>query len=219
MRENVLSEITNLTLSDEFPLQVMSHHWIEALFRLLPRLESLQIDSRFRHFAPFILKSALGTVGRAQLKYLRVTGNPLKPTSTASPSAVYTYDSFFDGLTGLRTLKLEKVAEPSLCLSSLVGALGRGQLVQLCKLDFSTSAAVGNHLLSALLVSLGQGHAPELKEVVLRTSLTDENIDALVQFFPHLFVFDLRGNTFSAAGLMCLRQEAAEHCPNLRLLI
>jgi hypothetical protein len=126
---------------------------------------------------------------------------------------------FFDGLTGLCTLKLEKIAVPSLCLSSLAGALGRGQLVQLRKLDFSASKALGNHLLSALLVPLAQGHAPKLKEMALRTSLTDENIYALVQFFPYLCVFDLRGNTFSAAGSMRLRQEAAaERCPNLCLL-
>lgn len=162
----------------------------------------------------------LGTVGQAQLKYLRVTGDPFDPASTASPSpSVYTYASFFDCLTGLCTLKLEGIADPSLCLSSLAGALARWQLVQLRKLDFSASEAVGNHLLSALLVPLGQGRAPSLKEMALRTSLTDENIDALVQFSPYLSVFDLRENTFSDIGLMCLRQEAADYCPTFRLIV
>jgi hypothetical protein len=94
MRKNILSEITNLVLSDEYPLRTMSLSWVYLLLRALPRLESLQIDGNFCLYAPYVLKDGLSTAGRAQLKYLRVTGGPFEPTSFASPSpSAYTYVS------------------------------------------------------------------------------------------------------------------------------
>jgi hypothetical protein len=129
-----------------------------------------------------------------------------------------TLDTLLQGSPQLQTLSLWNIAWEHVVIDPLVGAFKSGHLSNLQKLELRYNFDGGLLFLPAVLAPILDGHAPNLKNIILHADLKDKDIDDLIPIFPFLHLLDLSWGYFSASGNQRLRQ-AAESFAELTLLL